>query len=191
MKVPSMREQKTFDMTSRINHWIIAVAMIGMVGVGLYLAYGGLPRQARGPLLDIHKATGVLVLIFGIWRVGLRIVQGFPPPASKMPAWQETASQAAHWTLLACVIIMPVSGIVASIFRGRAVDVFGLFQFAAQVENASLARLADQTHEFIGVGLAVLIVIHIAAALKHHFFDKDTTLTRMLTGRGANTDETR
>jgi cytochrome b561 len=185
-----MSKEQTYDLISRINHWIIAFAMIGMVSFGLYLALGGLPREARGPLIDIHKAIGVLVLIFGIWRVGLRLVRGFPRPASRMPSWQETASKAAHWALLASVIIMPVSGIVSSIFRGRAIDVFGLFTIPAQAENAGLAGLAGQIHEFVGFGLAVLITIHVVAALKHHFFDKDATLTRMLTGRTEKTHET-
>lgn len=137
---------------------------------GLYLAFGGLTRDARGPLVDIHKATGVLVLIFGVWRVGLRLFRGFPPPASEMPSWQETASKAVHWALLASIIIMPVSGILASIFRGQAVDVFGLFEIPAQAENASLVGPAGQTHQFVGIGLAVVIAIQIAAALKHHLF---------------------
>jgi cytochrome b561 len=185
-----MSQRGTYDLTSRINHWIIALAMIGMVGFGLYLSFGGLPREARGPLLDIHKAIGVLVLIFGVWRVGLRLVQGFPKPASQMPSWQETASKAAHGALLASVIIMPVSGIVSSVFRGRAVEVFGLFSIPAQLENPGLAGLAGQIHEFVGIGLAVLIAIHVLAALKHHFVDKDATLTRMLTGRTEKTPET-
>jgi cytochrome b561 len=185
-----MHKEQTYDLTSRINHWIIAIAMIGMVGLGLYLSYGGLTREARTPLIDTHKAIGVLVLIFGVWRVGLRLVRGFPQPASPMPSWQETASKAAHWALLASILIMPVSGIVASVFRGRAIDVFGLFEIPAQAENAGLAGIAGQIHEFAGIGLAVLIVIHIAAALKHHVVDKDATLMRMLTGRTAKTNET-
>ncbi|MGL4237241.1 cytochrome b [Tabrizicola sp.] len=185
-----MSNQQTYDLTSRINHWIMAVAMIGMVAFGLYLGFGGLPRETRGPLIDLHKAIGVLVLIFGVWRVGLRLFRGFPPPASEMPSWQETASKAVHWALLASIIIMPVSGIVASVFRGRAIDVFGLFEIPAQAENPGIAGLAGQIHEFVGIGLAVVIAIHVAAALKHHVVDKDATLTRMLTGRAASTDET-
>jgi cytochrome b561 len=185
-----MSKPQTYGLASRINHWITAVAMIGMVGFGLYLAFGGLPRETRGPLIDIHKAIGIFALIFGIWRVGLRLFRGFPPPASEMPTWQETASKAVHWALLASIIIMPVSGIVASIFRGRAVDVFGLFEIPAQAENASLVALAGQTHQFVGIGLAAVIAIHVVAALKHHLFDKDATLVRMVAGRAAKTNET-
>ncbi|MGL4237427.1 cytochrome b [Tabrizicola sp.] len=186
-----MSKPQTYDPISRINHWIIAVAMIGMVGFGLYLGFVDLPRETSTPLIDLHKAIGVLVLIFGVWRVGLRLVQGFPPPASQMPSWQETASKAAHWALLASVIVMPVSGIVASMYRGQPIGVFGRFEIPALTENPGIAGLAGQIHEFGGIGLAVLIGIHIAAALKHHVFDKDTTLTRMLSSRTEKASETR
>jgi cytochrome b561 len=108
-----MLAPKTYGLTVRINCWIIAVAMIGMVGLGL--------------------------------RLGC----SFPPAASPMPAWQETASKAVHWPLLARVIVMPASGIIASVFRRRAIDVFGLFNIPAQAEHASLAGLAGLTRMLI------------------------------------------
>jgi cytochrome b561 len=109
-----MLAPKTYGLTVRINHWIIAVAMIGMVGFGL--------------------------------RLGC----SFPPAASPMPAWQETASKAVHWALLAGVIVMPASGIIASVFQRRAIDVFGLFDIPAQAENASLAGLVGLTRMLTG-----------------------------------------
>lgn len=92
-----MNHETSYGITSRINHWVSAIAMIGMLGLGLYLEFGGLEREAKGPLMGIHKAVGVLVLHFGVWRVTWRVLKGFPKPASRMPAWQETASKIAHW----------------------------------------------------------------------------------------------
>jgi cytochrome b561 len=69
--------------------------------------------------------------------------------------------------------------------------VFGLFDIPAQAENASLAGLAAQAHAFVGIGMAVLIVIHVVAAVKHPVIDKVATLMRMLTGRTTKTRETR
>lgn len=88
-----MTPATTYGTTSRINHWIIAIAMIGMPGLGLYLEFGGLGREAKGPLRNIHKAVGVLVLLFGAWRVAWRLLKGFPAAASSVPAWQEMASR--------------------------------------------------------------------------------------------------
>ena len=175
-----MEQETTYGATSRINHWVIASAMIGMLGFGLYLEFGGLAREAKGPLIGIHKSVGMLVLIFGLWRVAWRLLKGFPAPASNMPAWQEMASKLAHWVLLAGIIVMPLSGLVGSLFGGRDVSVFGLFTRPAQVKIEWLQSLSGGVHGLFGKALAVIVLIHMTAALKHHFVDKDATLSRML-----------
>lgn len=177
-----MTPESTYGTTSRINHWIIAIAMIGMLGLGLFLEFGGLEREAKGPLRDIHKAIGVLVLFFGLWRVVWRLLKGFPAAASNMPAWQATASQLAHWVLLAGIVLMPLSGLFGSIFSGRDVSVFGFFTLPGQAEIGWLQALSHGIHSWFGKALAAVVVVHIAAAMKHHLIDKDATLMRMLKG---------
>ncbi|WP_299739994.1 cytochrome b/b6 domain-containing protein [uncultured Roseobacter sp.] len=65
-----------YDLISRLNHWIIAITMIGTLLFGLCLAYGGLEREARGLLIGIHRSVGILVLIYGAWRVAWRMISG-------------------------------------------------------------------------------------------------------------------
>lgn len=175
-----MPETQHYDTISRLNHWIIAAAMIGMLGFGLYLGYGDLTRDAKRPLIGLHKSFGVLVLIFGVWRVAWRAVRGFPASCSDGPTWQKQAAMAAHVALLAGILIMPVSGILSSVFRGRAVDVFGWVSIPAQAELPWLASLSGSVHDYTGLGLSALVILHVAAAFKHHFFDRDSTLTRMI-----------
>ncbi len=178
-----MTKPVTYDRISRLNHWIIALAMIGMLAVGLYLEFGGLDRNAKRPLLNIHRSVGVLVLIFGAWRVAYRIKQGFPPPASTSgPAWQERVAKWMHWALLAGIIIMPVSGIAMTVFRGRAVDVFGWFAIPAQAKNDLLVSIGSNVHGAAGKLIALLVIVHLLAAIKHHVVDKDATLHRMIRG---------
>lgn len=172
-----------YDFVSRLNHWIVAIAMIGMLLFGLYLAYGGLEREARGPLIGIHRSIGVLVLIYGTWRVIWRVVQGFPDPVAQMPRWQHRLSKGAHWGLLAGILIMPLSGIGFTIFRGRDVDVFGMFSIPGVAEVPWIVSLCSALHHYVGLGLCAIVVLHIAAAFKHHLVDGDATLTRMISGR--------
>lgn len=179
----SMDVAPGYDAVSRLNHWVVAVALIGMVGVGLFLQFGGLEREAAGTLRNLHKATGVLLLAVILWRVGWRLVRGFPPPASVMPAWQLIASKVAHRGLPAGMVLMPLSGIVSSLYAGRAIDVFGLFTLPAQAEIEWLASSASSMHTIVGRAVAILIVLHVAGALKHRFVDRDGTLDRMLKGR--------
>lgn len=177
-----MSDRKTYDFVSRLNHWIVAAAMIGMLGFGLFLGFADLSREVKGPLMGVHKALGVLVLIYGLWRVGWRLMQGFPAGAGLRADWRTPVAKIVHGSLLAGIILMPVSGIVASVFHGRAIGVFGLFTIPAQTEVAWLASLAGGIHSVTGIGLAALVIVHLAAALQHHFVDRDTTLTRMLRG---------
>ena len=177
-----MTPETTYSTISRINHWVIAIAMIGMLGVGLYLEFGGLEREAAAGLRNIHKAAGVLVLVFGAWRVTWRLIKGFPAPASTMPAWQEKASHLAHWVLLAGIILMPVSGLLGSLFSGRDVAVFGLFTIPAQTKIEWLQAIGHGVHSWFGKAMAVVVLVHVAAALKHHWIDKDATLLRMVGG---------
>jgi len=177
-----MSEHRTYDFISRLNHWVIAAAMIGMLGFGLFLGFADLSREVKGPLMGVHKALGVLVLIYGLWRVGWRLLQGFPAQAGIKADWRTPVAKLVHGALLAGIIVMPISGIVASVFHARPVAVFGLFTIPAQTEVAWLASLAGGIHNVAGIGLAALVVLHLAAALQHHFVNRDTTLTRMLRG---------
>ncbi|MEJ6394601.1 cytochrome b [Gymnodinialimonas sp. 2305UL16-5] len=178
-----MSRPLTYGPISRVNHWLIAIVMIGMLCFGLYLGYSDLPREERGPLIGIHRSLGVLVLIVGLWRVGWRLVEGFPIEAATLPIWQARLSRWIHWLLLAGVLLMPLSGIISSVFRGRPVEVFGWFTIPAQSEVDWLAALGGGIHSALGISLCIAVLVHVGAALKRHAIDRDVTLIRMLTGR--------
>jgi cytochrome b561 len=175
---------QTFGAVSRLNHWLFAFLFLAMLGVGLVLAYGGLEHPARSSLMGLHKATGVLMLGFALWRVSWRVWQGFPAPASTMPAWQDRVAKRIHILLLVAAFLMPLSGVLGSILGGRAVDVFGAFTIPAVTNNELLDAVADGSHTATAYVVIACLALHIGAALKHHFVDRDGTLGRMLTGRG-------
>lgn len=173
-----------YDAMSRFNHWIVAVVMIGMLGFGLFLENAELSREARGSLMGIHKAIGSVFLVFALWRVGYRVSQGFPMPIAAMPKWQDIASKIVHWALLAGVLLMPISGLMMSLFGGRSVDVFGILTIPAFEKNETLGGIGHVAHGLGANILLAVIAIHILAAFKHHIIDKDLTLARMV-GNGA------
>lgn len=157
--------------------------MIGMLGFGLFLENADLERSVRGPLIGLHKALGVLVLVYGIWRVGYRVKQGFPSVLGQAPAWQEIAAKSVHWILLAGILVMPVSGIAMSIFGGRSVNVFDVFIIPAIGTFPGIEDAAGAVHAIAGKLLIAVIGIHVLGVLKHRLIDKDATLSRMVTGR--------
>lgn len=176
-----MAGNKNWDAVSRINHWLVAFVMIAMVVFGIYLEEFVPRGPEKGALIGIHKSIGVLVLLYGIWRVGYRLAQGFLEDASPMPRWQAVSAKVVHWVLLVLVIALPLSGILASYFGGREIGVFGLFTVpAASAPNDALSGAFMNMHGAMGKVILFALVLHVLGALKHHFFEKDTTLKRML-----------
>ena len=117
----------TYSTVDRVNHWLVAVVVIGLLAAGWTLYLDVLDREAARNLRDMHKAIGVCVLAFGIWRVGYRLVSGFPERAGTAPSWQAVSARIAHYILMAGILVMPVSGFARGYFAGRCTDVFGLF----------------------------------------------------------------
>lgn len=169
-----------YSRTARFNHWISASLVLVMLAVGWTLYAGVLGQDLSGSVRDFHKALGVVVLVFGIWRVGYRLVKGFPPIVEGTPPWQATTARLAHYVLLAGILVMPISGIAWGFYAGRDLDVFGLFTLAgAAVENEALSDLGSAVHFYAGSAVTFVVFVHLLAALKHHYVDKDSTLRRM------------
>lgn len=172
-----------YDRVSRLSHWVVAAAFLGALGLGLALGNLDLAPEPRAALLDPHKALGLFVLVFGVWRVGRRLRQGFPAPAAPGPRWQEAAAAAVHAALLAAIVAMPLSGTLMTLARGRALEVAGVTLAPSVGESPWLASVAGTAHGLAAPVLLALLALHVGAALKHHLIDRDATLVRMTHGR--------
>ena len=171
-------ESSSYGRISRLNHWVLAALMIAMLLSGLVLGYAPLAQAVSGTLRDWHKALGVVVLVLGLWRVGWRLVHGFPKSDSAAPEWQAAAAKAAHWALLAAIVVMPLSGVLMTLLAGRSINLIGL-TIPGAPEISWLASFAREVHSIGGLVLAGLVTLHVSAALKHHLMDRDDTLQRM------------
>ena len=173
-----------FSRTTRILHWGVGIIMVALLGMGTYMA-----ENKVYFLYPIHKSVGTLILILVAWRVIWRLKNGFPTPVRDFPNWQRIASRLSHYLLLLGTLIMPVSGILGSVSGGRGLYVFGLELVARNrdaitgkivAHSEAVAGFAHNLHFYTGRILIALVVIHILAAVKHHFIDRDDTLRRML-----------
>ncbi len=162
------------------NHWITATIFLFMIGLGFFLEFGGLEREAKGPYMGLHKSVGTLFLAWAVWRVLWRIAKGFPKDIAIMPTWQKIGAKATHWLLLASIIAMPLSGVIMSLFGGRAIKIFEWFTIPAQNKNEIISSSAHFFHSYAPYFITTLIMLHLIAAIKHHIIDKDETLKRML-----------
>ena len=169
-------------------HWVLGLAILGMVGVGVYMT--DLPFSPwRLKLYNWHKWAGITILVLSVWRLVWRLTHR--PPALPqvialgMSAWQSRAHHATHYAMYILFFVVPLIGWAYSSAAGFPVVWFGLIPLPdllpVDKEFAALIKPLHQISAFALVGLAGL---HIAAALKHQLIDRDGLLQRMLPGRG-------
>ncbi len=164
-----------WSVSSRIFHWISAVLLL--ITWTMILLYDNLDNSFY---IGLHKAFGISLLCWMIARVINRLLTK-APPSVPMPQWQMWLSQLSHFALYALLIAMPIAGLLMSVYGGRPVDIFGLFQIPVFVTpDRSLARFYNDLHtSIIWPAIIAFTLLHIGAALYHQFVKKDNLLARM------------
>lgn len=163
-------------------HWIIAALLIVQVALGKIADElpVGLDKLA---LMARHKSFGITILALAVIRLAWRLIDR-PPPPPPMPRWQHVASRMTHGAFYALLFAMPVSGWLMSSASNYPVSWFGLFQLPDFVRpDEVLKDLLEDFHETLAKVLIVLAILHVVAALKHQFIDRDGLLMRMLPWR--------
>jgi len=175
---------RRYDKVAITLHWLVAVGVFVMIGLGWYMTDIPKGTPARAFFYNLHKSIGVtlaiIVLIRILWRWSHR------PPALPMGTarWVVNASRLSHSLLYTLLVLMPVAGFTASNFSKYGVTYFGLFKIGPLfAENKSLYELFQGIHHAASEVLVVVICIHIAGALKHLLLDRDGVFFRMLPGR--------
>jgi cytochrome b561 len=176
-----------------LMHWLVAVTIFGLFGLGLWMT--GLdyyhPWYRQGP--DIHRSFGILLFIIIMLRLVWRLNGIIPAPLPNHKRREIQVAHLAHLLLYLLPIIIVISGYLMSSADGRAVSVFGWFEIPALVTGLDKQEeIMGDIHEILAWGLITTAAIHAAGALKHHFIDGDSTLTRMLyiSSMRRNKDET-
>lgn len=160
-------------------HWLTGLGFIGVLGLGLYLEQ--MERSpAKGELMGIHKSLGVIILLIAVLRVAWRLKEGPIESSAVLTRVQEILAKSIHGILMLATLLMPISGIAMSVGGGRALEVFGVEILAAGEKIEWLQSLGGGVHGFAPKIIIAALVLHIAAALKHQWVDKDGTLSRML-----------
>lgn len=173
---PSVTQVNKWSVMSRLFHWISALLLL--ITWGMILLYGNTDNSLY---INLHKAFGVSLLFWMIARVIHRIFTK-APPAAVMPKWQVVISQVMHFVLYVLLIAMPITGLLMSVYGGRPIDVFGLFQIPVFVDiDRSAARFYNDLHtDIIWPMIIVFTIAHIAAALFHQYIKKDKLINRIL-----------
>lgn len=165
-------------------HWLVFLLMIASFGLGLTMVGMDVSPQ-RIRTVGWHKTVGVTILALAFLRLAWRFAS--PPPAlpATMPAWERAAAHASHWILYALMFAVPVSGWLMSSALGFSTVYLGIARLPDLLtRDRELGETLKLVHFWLNKGLLAMIVLHAAAALKHHFWDKDDVLRRMLPKAG-------
>lgn len=180
--MPARNTSVRYGLVAQFLHWGIVVLLIVQVTLGK-IADGlpiGLERLA---MMARHKSFGITILGLAVVRLAWRWIDR-PPPPPPMPRWQDIAARLNHWALYALLFALPLSGWLMSSASNRPVSWFGLAQLPDFIApDPALREWFHDLHHYFIWALYALVGLHVAAALKHQFLDRDSLLLRMLPGR--------
>lgn len=164
-------------------HWLIGLMIVTSLGVGLYMVSLSLsPDKLR--LYSWHKWAGVTIFMLVLVRSLWRLTHPAPPLPDDVPVWQRKVAEATHYALYALMIVIPLTGWLMSSAKGFQTVYFGVVPIPDLLaKNEGLGETLALVHRYLNYTMIGLVIAHIAAALKHHFIDKDDILRRMLPAR--------
>ena len=162
-----------------VLHWLLAAAIALAFAIGLQMADAPV-SPARVRWINYHKWIGLTILSLSVLRLLWRLAHRPPVLPSSMQGWQRRASDWVHGLLYLCFFIVPVAGWAYSSAAGFHVVYFGVIRLPDLApKDKALADVLIQVHATLAWSLAVLVGLHVAVALKHHFVDKDGLIWRM------------
>ncbi|BCA95467.1 cytochrome b [Legionella antarctica] len=167
-----------FGIVAILLHWVVAILIIGLVAEGLYMV--DLPINLQKlKLYGWHKEYGLLVLFLAIFRIIWRLSNQMPE--LELPMLEKLAARSMHWAFYIFMFAMPITGWLITSSAGLPASFFGLFTLPNVIAaNEDNLFLFEWVHEWLGYALIAAISLHTAAALKHHFINKDNILRRMI-----------
>lgn len=168
----------SFGIVTIFLHWLMAILLIGLVCVGLYMT--SVPvTEFTLKLYGWHKEIGMTVLMLAMFRIVWRL-GNINPSLSSLSRWEQVAARVVHWAFYGFMFALPITGWLMTSSAGFPVSFFGLFLFPDLVSpNETRRAFFQEVHECLAYVLIFTFCVHVGAALKHQFIDKDNILRRI------------
>ena len=166
-------------------HWVTAGLMlcVFVLAFSIDLATS---RATHTAFLQLHRSVGLTVWVVTLFRLSWRHVARYPDWPNDMSQAMRVAAMASEYALYALLLAQPILGILQTNAHGDHVDLFFIGRLPALIEkNGPLAHELLNAHKALGFSLLGLIALHVSAALYHHFWRRDDTLTAMLPSAAA------
>jgi len=179
-----VRSEGRYTGTAILLHWVIALLVFVLIGLGWFMV--DIPKNTpeRSYFYNLHKSIGLTTLAFIVVRVAWRLTHLPPRLPATLKEWEAVAATWTHRLLYVCLLVMPLSGYIASNFTKFGVKYFGIELAPWGPEDKTLYGIFNNIHVFTSYLFVVLIALHVAGAFKHLVVDRDSVFRRMLPGRG-------
>jgi cytochrome b561 len=175
---------RRYGAVAQLLHWTIVVLVITQFVLAEIAEDQPALSLEKLAVLARHKSVGMTILMLALIRLLWRWANPVPALPAGVPGWQARVARITHVALYTLIIAQPLSGWLMSSAKAYSVSWFGLFEFPNLVaKSESTFDAMHETHEVLATLLAVVAIVHAAAALKHHFYDRDDVLKRMLPAR--------
>jgi cytochrome b561 len=171
----------SYGAVAKALHWSLFVLIaFQVIEVQFVDAF---PRESAGRafMLAAHESVGMAVFALLVVRVMWKLSNDAPAPYG--PAWQQRAARLAHGAMYVLIFVIPAIGYVVASARGQDPVLFGAALPAVVGRDRALARSTKEIHETLSWVLVAIVALHAAAALWHHFVERDDVLRRMLPRR--------
>ncbi|HTX49260.1 MAG TPA: cytochrome b [Caulobacteraceae bacterium] len=170
-------------------HWIIAALMIANIGIAWY--FNSLPHALRSPPTQLHKSIGITVLMLTLARIAWRFIGRPPPLPDTLRGWEKWGARISHFVFYGLMLGLPLTGwamVSASpLIAVHPTVLFGVipwpsFPFPGFDSDAlhDAHKSLEVSHGLLAKLAYVTIAVHVLAALKHHFLDRDDVMARMI-----------
>lgn len=178
-----------FGYLSRAIHWLSALLVIGLFALGLWMVSLDYYHEWYRKAPDLHRSFGVILALLTVVRLIWYRVSP-KPKALSYPRWEHISAIAVQHTMMLTLFVMFISGYLITTAQGDSLPVFNVIHIPALITGVdNLEDVAGSVHEFSAFFLIGLAGLHMLAALKHHFIDRDATLRRMLFNSKSSNEE--
>jgi cytochrome b561 len=180
MRAAGNSKRGVFDQATRLIHWLSAALMLSafVLAFSIDLATS---RASHTAFLQLHRSVGLTVWVVTLLRLTWRNFAKYPDWPGDMSRTMRAAALASEYALYALLLAQPILGLLQTNAHGDLVNLFFIGQLPALIgKNPFLAHQLLTVHKAAGLSLLALIVLHVSAALFHHLWRRDDTLTAML-----------
>jgi cytochrome b561 len=184
MRTDSHAELRVFDRATRLMHWLTAGLMLGVFVLAFSIDIAT-SRTSHTALLQLHRSIGLTIWVLTMARFVWRCFAKYPNWPDDMSRTMQVLAMASEYGLYALLLTQPILGLLQTNAHGDQVNLYFIGRLPALIEkNRQLAQQLLAVHKAVGFSLLGLIGLHASAALFHHFWRRDDTLTAMLPAAG-------